>query len=83
MTYRVSVNIILVLNNKVSFQVFLFLQVNGNLVTPLHVLANAEVVEVITYNVSFISHIFLHKSKHVLSFFSPVTVIVHEMGTSV
>lgn len=30
---------------------FLF-QVNGNLVSPMHVLANAEVVEIITYNVS-------------------------------
>lgn len=28
------------------------LQVNGNLVSPMHVLANAEVVEIITYNVS-------------------------------
>lgn len=26
-------------------------QVNGNLVSPTHVLANAEVVEIITYNV--------------------------------
>lgn len=30
----------------------LWLQVNGNLVSPLHVLANAEVVEIIVYNVS-------------------------------
>ncbi|PPS04675.1 hypothetical protein GOBAR_AA15992 [Gossypium barbadense] len=27
-------------------------KVNGNLVSPTHVLANAEVVEIITYNVS-------------------------------
>ncbi|RWW30344.1 hypothetical protein GW17_00005089 [Ensete ventricosum] len=27
-------------------------QVNGNLVSPMHILANAEVVEIITYNVS-------------------------------
>lgn len=33
------------------------LQVNGNLVPPLHVLANAEVVEIITYNVSSFSSI--------------------------
>lgn len=32
--------------------VTLALQVNGNLVSPMHVLANAEVVEIITYNVS-------------------------------
>jgi hypothetical protein len=30
------------------------MQVNGNLVSPMHVLANAEVVEIITYNVSII-----------------------------
>lgn len=29
-----------------------FLQVNGNLVSPMHVLENAEVVEIITYSVS-------------------------------
>lgn len=28
------------------------LQVNGNLVSPMHALVNAEVVEIITYNVS-------------------------------
>ena len=28
------------------------MQVNGNLVSPTHVLANAEVVEIITYDVS-------------------------------
>ena len=28
------------------------LQVNGNLVSPIHVLANAEVVEIIIYDVS-------------------------------
>lgn len=28
------------------------MQVNGNLVSPARVLANAEVVEIITYNVS-------------------------------
>lgn len=28
------------------------LQVNGNLVSPMHVLANAEVVEIVTYDVS-------------------------------
>lgn len=28
-------------------------QVNGNLVSPMHVLVNAEVVEIITYNVSY------------------------------
>ncbi|MFS8014253.1 putative relA, TGS domain-containing protein [Helianthus anomalus] len=28
-------------------------EVNGNIVPPLHVLANAEVVEIVTYNVSF------------------------------
>lgn len=33
--------------------VTLVLQVNGNLVSPMHVLANAEVVEIITYNVSY------------------------------
>lgn len=31
---------------------FFFFQVNGNLVSPMHVLANAEVVEIITYSVS-------------------------------
>jgi hypothetical protein len=30
------------------------MQVNGNLVSPARVLANAEVVEIITYNVSII-----------------------------
>jgi len=30
------------------------MQVNGNLVSPAHVLANAEVVEIITYNVSIV-----------------------------
>jgi (p)ppGpp synthase/HD superfamily hydrolase len=31
---------------------YALLQVNGNLVSPIHVLANAEVVEIITYDVS-------------------------------
>lgn len=35
-----------------SNEVILYLQVNGNIVPPLHVLANAEVVEIVTYNVS-------------------------------
>jgi hypothetical protein len=30
----------------------LYFQVNGNLASPIHVLANAEVVEIITYDVS-------------------------------
>ncbi|OAY75738.1 putative GTP diphosphokinase RSH1, chloroplastic, partial [Ananas comosus] len=30
-------------------------KVNGNLVSPMHVLANAEVVEIITYNVNLLS----------------------------
>lgn len=33
------------------------MQVNGNLVSPTHVLANAEVVEIITYNVSIVQPI--------------------------
>lgn len=40
-----------------AYQEFLdlyHLQVNGNLVPPLHVLANAEVVEIVTYNVLYI-----------------------------
>jgi hypothetical protein len=31
------------------------MQVNGNLVSPARVLANAEVVEIITYNVSIVN----------------------------
>lgn len=36
------------------------MQVNGNLVSPSHSLANAEVVEIITYNVSIVqlTHVF-------------------------
>jgi hypothetical protein len=33
---------------------YALLQVNGNLVSPIHVLANAEVVEIITYDVSIL-----------------------------
>lgn len=39
------------LNSGLNAKIF-FLQVNGNLVSPTHILANAEVVEIITYNVS-------------------------------
>lgn len=35
----------------VSWRLVFYLQVNGNLVSPMHVLANAEVVEIVTYNV--------------------------------
>lgn len=31
------------------------MQVNGNLVSPARVLVNAEVVEIITYNVSIVN----------------------------
>lgn len=40
-------------NITLIFKCLSLLQVNGNLVSPTHVLANAEVVEIITYNVSF------------------------------
>lgn len=33
------------------------MQVNGNLVSPTRVLANAEVVEIITYNVSIVQYL--------------------------
>lgn len=46
--------------SRIQFIVnFLYLQVNGNLVSPSHVLANAEVVEIITYNVSS-NYSFIH-----------------------
>lgn len=38
----------------VSWRLVFYLQVNGNLVSPMHVLANAEVVEIVTYNVRIV-----------------------------
>ena len=49
---------------------YALLQVNGNLVSPIHVLANAEVVEIITYDVSIplLNHMFSFCSRFFLLF---------------
>ena len=45
-------------------------QVNGNLVSPMHVLANAEVVEIITYNVCLFDPYYMFIFRLILIFWN-------------